>query len=291
MKAHLKELLQSAQTCGALDNREGRWVKKRDKRKTDSLELTANVQQDKDPGKILPMKEIPGGILFMSLGTEVTLSFTNDYTNLREKTVEWYQQTDRFVKLVKCLWEDLNTLLEIVVPADLWIECKRCVDWPTSEPERDKNTGALSPEEMKYYYKVIEILKTRISPKNIDWQRIDRMAQEAKESIHVYYERLLQAFKNYSGKEPIEAKDMFHFVFRFVEGLIPEISQMIKSNLIWWQAKPIDEVLQYAKYCSDEIELKQKKLKEKAMRGGKELYAKVTAAVVVKHDVSTPDER
>ncbi|KAJ1151803.1 hypothetical protein NDU88_004582 [Pleurodeles waltl] len=54
-------------------------------------------------------------------------------------------------------------------------------------------------------------------------------------------------------------------VNRFVEGLRPEVGQMIKSHLICWQAKPIDELLQYAKYCSDEIELKQKKLKEKAM--------------------------
>ncbi|KAJ1217995.1 hypothetical protein NDU88_005581 [Pleurodeles waltl] len=82
---------------------------------------------------------------------------------------------------------------------------------------------------MKRYYKVIEFLKTRISPKNIDWQRIDRTVQEVKESIHAYYERLLKAFKEYSGKEAIEPKGMLHFVF------------------------------------SDEIELKQKKLKEKAM--------------------------
>ncbi|KAJ1108982.1 hypothetical protein NDU88_006352 [Pleurodeles waltl] len=75
----------------------------------------------------------------------------------------------------------------------------------------------------------------------------------------------LLAFKQYSGTETIEPKDMLHFVFRFVEGLNPEIGQMIKSHLICWQAKPIHEVLQYAKYCIDEIELKQKKLKEKAM--------------------------
>ncbi|KAJ1081354.1 hypothetical protein NDU88_001536 [Pleurodeles waltl] len=118
---------------------------------------------------------------------------------------------------------------------------------------------------MKHYYKVTEFLKSRISTKIIDWQRIDRTAQEAKESIHAYYERLLQAFKHYSGTETIEAKDMIHFVFRFVEGLRPEISRMIKSHFICWQARPIDEVLQYAKYCSDEIELKQRKLKEKAM--------------------------
>ncbi|KAJ1114846.1 hypothetical protein NDU88_003076 [Pleurodeles waltl] len=118
---------------------------------------------------------------------------------------------------------------------------------------------------MKYYHKVIEFLKQKVSPKVTDWQKIDCTSQEAKESIHAYYERLLKAFKHYSGTETIEPKDMNHLVFRFVEGLRPEISQMVKNHLICWQAKPIDEVLQYAKYCSDEIELKQRKLKEKVM--------------------------
>ncbi|KAJ1176374.1 hypothetical protein NDU88_001656 [Pleurodeles waltl] len=118
---------------------------------------------------------------------------------------------------------------------------------------------------MSLYHKVIEHLKTKVASKNVDWQRIDRTAQEAKESIHVYYERLLKAFKNYSGTETIEAKDMLHFVFRFVEGLRPEVSQMIKMHLICWQSKSIDEVLNYAKYCSDEIETKQKRLKEQVM--------------------------
>ncbi|KAJ1198591.1 hypothetical protein NDU88_002430, partial [Pleurodeles waltl] len=82
---------------------------------------------------------------------------------------------------------------------------------------------------------------------------------------HAYYERLLKAFKQFSGAETIEKENMNHLVFSFVDGLKPEVSQMIKNHLICWQAKQIDEVLQYAKYCSDEIELKQKKLKEKAM--------------------------
>ncbi|KAJ1153103.1 hypothetical protein NDU88_005869 [Pleurodeles waltl] len=118
---------------------------------------------------------------------------------------------------------------------------------------------------MKYYYKVIEFLKQRVSPQTIDWQKVDWTAQEAKESIHAYYERLLKVFKHYSGTEVIEAKNMNHLVLRFVERLRPEISQMIKNHLICWQAKPIDDVLQYAKYCSDETELKQRKLKETVM--------------------------
>ncbi|KAJ1201391.1 hypothetical protein NDU88_005202, partial [Pleurodeles waltl] len=131
-----------------------------------------------------------------------------------------------------CLGEDLNTLFEIIVPPDLWLECKRGVDWLTQEPARDKVTGAPSEEVMKYYHKVIEFLKQKVSPKVTDWQKIDRTSQEAKESIHAYYERLLKAFKHYSGTEVIEPKDMNHLVFRFVEGLRPEISQMIKNHLI-----------------------------------------------------------
>ncbi|KAJ1214747.1 hypothetical protein NDU88_002364 [Pleurodeles waltl] len=272
MKAHLKEILHSAQIWGALGKWKGRWAKKRDKEKGASPESSqAKASPDTRSVKMLPMRETTGGVLVhvpWSWGD--ILSFTNDYPRLREKPIEWYQQTDRFVKLVKCLWEDLNTLFEIIVPPDLWLECKRGVDWPTQEPARDKVTGAPSEEVMKYYHKVIEFFKQKVSSKVTHWQKIDRTSQEAKVSIHAYYERLLKVFKHYSGTENIERKDMNHLVFRFVEGLRPEISQMIvsqmiKNHLICWQEKPIDEVLQYAKYCSDEIELKQRKLKEKVI--------------------------
>ncbi|KAJ1171255.1 hypothetical protein NDU88_003125 [Pleurodeles waltl] len=266
MKTHLRELLQSAQVWRCLDKWESRWAKKKEKKKDSVPEHKEKRPQSSDAITMLPMRETAGGkLIHVPWHRSDIQSFTDDFPKLREKPIEWYQQTDRFVKLAKCLWEDLNTLFEIVVPADLWEDCKRAVGWPTSEPERDRDTGAPSPMVMSLYYKVIEHLKKKVAAKNVDWQKIDRTAQEAKESIHGYYERLLKAFKNYSGTETIEAKDMLHFVFRFVEGLRPEISQMIKTHLICWQSKPIDEVLNYAKYCSDEIEVKQKKLKEKVM--------------------------
>ncbi|KAJ1090286.1 hypothetical protein NDU88_003421 [Pleurodeles waltl] len=266
MKTHLRELLQSAQVWGCLDKWESRWAKKMEKKKDSVPEHKEKRPQSSDAITMLPIRETAGGkLIHVPWHRSDIQSFTDDFPKLREKPIEWYQQNDRFVKLSKCLWEDLNTLFEIVVPADLWEDCKRAVGWPTSEPERDRDTGAPSPMVMSLYYKVIEHLKTKVAAKNVDWQKIDRTAQEAKESIHGYYERLLKAFKNYSGTETIEAKDMLHFVFRFVEGLRPEISQMIKTHLICWQSKPIDEVLNYAKYCSDEIEVKQKRLKEKVM--------------------------
>ncbi|KAJ1141257.1 hypothetical protein NDU88_007591 [Pleurodeles waltl] len=147
MKAHLKEILQSVQVWGALEKWEGRWAKKRDKRKSDCLEQQ-QAKQVPDTGtiKMLPMRETAGGVLVhVPWFRGDILSFTNDFHRLREKPIEWYQQTDRFVKLAKCLWEDLNTLFEIIVPADLWLECKRSVDWPAAELARDRVTGAPSP--------------------------------------------------------------------------------------------------------------------------------------------------
>ncbi|KAJ1117792.1 hypothetical protein NDU88_005988 [Pleurodeles waltl] len=175
MKAHLKEILQSAQIWGALEKWEGRWAKKRDKEKSDSQGSSqAKASPDTGSVKMFPMRETAGGVLIHVPWTRGDiLSFTNDYPRLREKPIEWYQQTDKFVKLAKCLWEDLNTFFEIIVPPDLWLECKRGVDWPTQEPARDKTTGAPSEEVMKYYHKVIEFLKQKVSPKVTDWQKID----------------------------------------------------------------------------------------------------------------------
>ncbi|KAJ1202106.1 hypothetical protein NDU88_005908 [Pleurodeles waltl] len=125
MKAHLKELLQSAQIWGALEKWEGRCAKKRDKGKSDSPGSNqAKASPDLESVKLLPMRETAGGVLaHVPWTTGNILSFTNDSPRLREKPIEWYQQTDRFVKLAKCLWEDLNTLFEIIVLPDLWLEC------------------------------------------------------------------------------------------------------------------------------------------------------------------------
>ncbi|KAJ1150011.1 hypothetical protein NDU88_002809 [Pleurodeles waltl] len=139
-KAHLKEILQNAHIWGALEKWEGRWAKKRDKEKGDGPEpKQAKAAPDTGTIKMLPMRETAGGVLVnVPWSRGDILSFTNDYHRLREKPIEWCQQTDWFVKLAKCLWEDLKTLFEIIVPADLWLECKRGVDWPTEEPARDK---------------------------------------------------------------------------------------------------------------------------------------------------------
>ncbi|KAJ1177283.1 hypothetical protein NDU88_002544 [Pleurodeles waltl] len=89
MKAHLKEILQSAQIWGALEIWEGRWAKKRDKEKSDSPGSSeAKASPDTGSVKMLPMRETAGGVLIHVPWTRGDiLSFTNDYPRLREKPI------------------------------------------------------------------------------------------------------------------------------------------------------------------------------------------------------------
>lgn len=80
---------------------------------------------------------------------------------------------------------------------------------------------------------------------------------------------------------------MSHFIYRFVYGLKSEIGDMIKQHMLFWQNKPIDEVLRYAKYCSDDIEA-HRQLKERTM------WAQVKMAkqqeAILKKDVNTGNQ-
>ena len=58
---------------------------------------------------------------------------------------------------------------------------------------------------------------------------------------------------------------MSNFVSHFVLGLKPELSMHIQQSVICWQSKLLDEILRYAKYWSDDLETRQKKLKERFM--------------------------
>lgn len=111
------------------------------------------------------------------------------------------------------LLKDLDGLFEIVVPADLWTECKITIDWPKDEYPRDAKTGAAFDAVMRKYDQVITFLKNKIPPRETDWLKIDRATQEPKESVRAYSERLLQVFKQYSGFETIDKKNMSHFVY------------------------------------------------------------------------------
>lgn len=212
-----------------------------------------------------PLREVRGGYVHVPWGRGDIAAFTNEFPRLMEKPVEWYKQVDRFVKISKVLWVDLNTLFDIVVPGDLWAACKIAIEWPTEEPDRDATTNGSLSIVMRKYDQEITWLQLKVAPKDVDWVKIERTVQEPKETVYEYYERLLQAFKQCSGLDTLDPNVMSQFSSKFVTGLRSEISLMIQQHLIFWQSRDIDELLIFARYCSDEIDLKHKKLKDKLM--------------------------
>ncbi|XP_078535032.1 uncharacterized protein LOC144821684 [Lissotriton helveticus] len=254
------------QKWGDVERWRSRWAKKREEVRSRQVTPEFALREVEKPEQLCPMREVPGGkYVHVPWSRQDIVSFTNDFPKLREKPVDWYRQVERFVKVQKCLWKDLDGFFDIVVPVDLWTQCKINIDWPSEEYPRNKETGEPSKEVMRKYEQVIQHLKEKVPAKETDWTKIDRTTQERDETVHSFYERLLQVFKTYSGIDNIDLKDMTHFIYRFVNGLRPEICQWIKDNKICWHTKKMDEVLRYAKYCEDEMAEKKKALKEKVM--------------------------
>ncbi|XP_078509623.1 uncharacterized protein LOC144769407 [Lissotriton helveticus] len=265
-KLQIKELMGVLQKWGDVERWRSRWAKKREEVRSRQVTPEFTLREVEKPEQLCPMREVPGGkYVHVPWSRQDIVSFTNDFPKLREKPVDWYRQVERFVKVQKCLWKDLDGFFDIVVPVDLWTQCKIAIDWPSEEYPRNKETGEPSKDVMRKYEQVIQHLKEKVPAKETDWTKIDRTTQERDETVHSFYERLLQVFKTYSGIDNIDLKDMTHFIYRFVNGLRPEICQWIKDNTICWHTKKMDEVLRYAKYCEDEMAEKKKALKEKVM--------------------------
>ncbi|XP_078534029.1 uncharacterized protein LOC144820335 [Lissotriton helveticus] len=265
-KLQIKELMGVLQKWGDVEKWRSRWAKKREEVRSRQVTPEFALREVEKPEQLCPMREVPGGkYVHVPWSRQDIVSFTNDFPKLREKPVDWYRQVERFVKVQKCLWKDLDGFFDIVVPVDLWTQCKIAIDWPSEEYPRNKETGEPSKDVMRKYEQVIQHLKEKVPAKETDWTKIDRTTQERDETVHSFYERLLQVFKTYSGIDNIDLKDMTHFIYRFVNGLRPEICQWIKDNKICWHTKKMDEVLRYAKYCEDEMAEKKKALKEKVM--------------------------
>ena len=67
-----------------------------------------------------PLREVHGGAyVFVPWNRSDLLSFTKNFPKLREEPNKWYTEVERTLTILKVLWEDLNTLFEIVVPKDL----------------------------------------------------------------------------------------------------------------------------------------------------------------------------
>ena len=114
------------------------------------------------------------------------------------------------------------------------------------------------PVVMEKYNQEIEHLKTNIPQKQVNWSKIMRATQDSVESVHTCYGRLMQSYRQHSGVDDPTKEGVSELVSAFVLGMRPEISLHIEQSVMCWQAKSLDEILAYAKYCSHCCDAKKK---------------------------------
>ena len=84
-----------------------------------------------------PLREVHGGnYVHVPWSRGDLYSFTTNFPKLREEPEKWYKEVNRLAKSSKMLFHDLDLLFKMVVPTNLWKECKIAVTWPDDEPAR-----------------------------------------------------------------------------------------------------------------------------------------------------------
>ena len=80
------------------------------------------------------------------------------------------------------------------------------------------------------YNKVIKWLSDKVPEKQVNWENIFRITQEAKESVHAFYERFMQVYSKYSGNKDPERENVCAFVTTFVRGLRKEMKDHFRQT-------------------------------------------------------------
>ena len=69
--------------------------------------------------------------------------------------------------------------------------------WPTDEPARSAQ-GFPAASVAEKYNELFNWLEKKVPEKEVNWKKIYRTTQEPKETVHFYFERLMQGFTKYS---------------------------------------------------------------------------------------------
>lgn len=206
---------------------------------------------------IMPLREVPHppgvsdqAYVYVPWTRQDINSFTRQFPKLREEPRKWYTELERIAVLGGLLWRDLDTLFNIIVPKDLWEDCKRKVQWPECEPARG-DQGGPGKEIDGLYRKVVEHLKEKVPEDRVDWVKITNTRQEKDESVNSYFDRLLQVYQQNSGLKNPMSDALPALVTSFVQGLALPIRTHLQTSFVCWQQEPIDKILAAARYCSD----------------------------------------
>ncbi|KAJ1209846.1 hypothetical protein NDU88_005218 [Pleurodeles waltl] len=205
---------------------------------------------------------------------EEVMAIKKDLPDPRKNPAGFYRDLRTAISTTTMTLKDIDYFFGVLLGPEVWHKIRRVDDAPTlgntwgglEAHEAQRAPGTLPHQEiLDLPNRILTKLETVIPLQTVDWGKLATYKQKIGEDVPDYFTRIEQAFIDFSGQDLATVTGVTLFVERFVNGLLPEISQKLKATESSWMTKGQAEILQMAQYYEsrykEELEKNEKSVK------------------------------
>ncbi|KAJ1136700.1 hypothetical protein NDU88_003115 [Pleurodeles waltl] len=227
---------------------------------------------------------------------EEVMAIKKDLPDPRKNPAGFYRDLRTAISTTTMTLKDIDYFFGVLLGPEVWHKIRRVDDAPTlgntwgglEAREAQRAPGTLPHQDiLDLPNRILTKLETVIPLQTVDWGKLATYKQKIGEDVPDYFTRIEQAFIDFSGQDLATVTGVTLFVERFVNGLLPEISQKLKATDSSWMTKGQAEILQMAQY----YESRYKEELEKNEKSVKELKKKVLLQQAYPQRDTTPQQR
>ncbi|KAJ1104452.1 hypothetical protein NDU88_001864 [Pleurodeles waltl] len=206
---------------------------------------------------------------------EEVMAIKKDLPNPRNNPAGFYWDLRIAISNTTMTLKDINYFFAALLGPEVWHKIRRVHDAPTlgatwgflEAHEARRAPGALPHQDiLNLPNRILTKLENVIPLQTVDWGKLATYKQKTDEDIPDNFTRIEQAFIDFIGQDLATVTGVTLFIERFVNGLLPEISQKLKATESLWMTKGQAEILQMAQYYEsrykEELEKKEKSVKD-----------------------------
>ncbi|KAJ1123865.1 hypothetical protein NDU88_002332 [Pleurodeles waltl] len=222
--------------------------------------------------------------------------YKKDLPDPRKNPAGFYRDLRIAISTTTMTLKDIDYFFGVLLGPEVWHQIQRVDDAPTlgatwgflEAHEAQRAPGSLPHQDILHLpNRILTKLETVIPLQTVDWGKIATYKQKIGEDVPDYFTRIEQDFIDFSGQDLATVTGVTLFVERFVNGLLPEISQKLKATESSWMTKGQAEIFQMAHY----YESRSKEELEKNEKSVKELKKKVLLQQAYPQRDTTPQPR
>ena len=189
----------------------------------------------------------------------------------RKNPAAYYKELDQIISPIILTLADIDMLFGTLVPPDLWTRIRRQDHvefggtWAAIERAESDRAGGAKPDPLVLDLpaRIITMMKTMLSPHRINWDKLSACKQKKDKSVSDFFTRFEETCLDYSGQDITTEGGMRLFVDKFVNNLLPDLCQKLKTSESTWAVASPSSILTMVQYYENRKNEDEERTEEK----------------------------